>query len=913
MASYPAEYELDAVLTDGDVVQVRPIKPEDADQLIAFHRRLSNESRYFRFFRVKETLERKEAEFFANVDYQSRMALVALDDGLIVGVGRYDRLRTDPSVAEVAFVVDDEHQGKGIASELLALLTGYARQTGVSCFRAFVLPENLQMMRVFRNSGYRLTRTLEDGVFTVDFPVDRSLDARTAEEVREKRAVAASLLPIFFPRSIAVIGASTAPGSIGARLFENLLTTGFTGPLFPVNKNSPVVHSVRAYPSVLDIPDVVDLAFIAVPAKAVLEVASECARKGVRGLSVITAGFSETGEKGATLEAKLLALVRGAGMRMVGPNCMGLLNTASAVKLNGTFAPVYPPQGNIAMSSQSGALGIAILDYARQTDIGISQFVSVGNKADVSGNDLLLAWEDDPSTDAIMLYLESFGNPRKFSRIARRIGMTKPIIAVKSGRSGSGSRAATSHTGALASSDVAVDALFEQAGVIRTDTIEEMFAVASLLANQPLPAGRRVGVLTNAGGPGILAADALEAAGLILPELTEQTRNRLSEKLPAEASTRNPVDTIASGGPAEYAHCLNVLLGSDEVDAVMVIYVPTTPDGAADVARAIRTSADSLSDQVPLLAVFMQQGTSRLLAGGRRTIPTFRFPEAGALALSRAVRHGEWRSRDPGVERAFADIDSSRIRTVIETATTRLGEDGGWLEPVEVESILAAAGLALPRSRLVLDEKDAVAAAADMGGPIALKVVAPSALHKSDVGGVLLGLEGADAVAEGFRRVWDSVPDPEAVLVQEMVGGGHEVLIGMTEDPNFGPLIVFGMGGVLVELLDDVAFRIHPLTDTEARAMILSIRTARLLQGYRSLPPGDLNALEEALLRVSSLITVLPEMVELDLNPVKVLAPGEGVRPVDARIRVRPLRPERTVELADLPSARRRPRPAPAA
>ena len=906
MASYPGEYELDAVLADGDVIQVRPIKPEDADQLIAFHARLSTESRYFRFFRVKDTLEPSEARFFANVDYHQRMALVALDDGLIVGVARYDRLSSDPTVAEVAFVVDDAYQGKGIASELLALLTNYARQTGVNSFRAFVLPENIQMMRVFRNSGYRLSRTLEDGVFTVDFPVDHSRDARTAEEAREKRAVAASLLPIFFPRSVAVIGASTTPGSIGFRLFANLLSTGFSGALFPVNRTAPVVHSVRAYPSVLDIPDVVDLAFIAVPARAVLEVAAECAQKGVRGLSVISAGFSEVGPDGAKLEADLLALVRGAGMRMVGPNCMGLLNTAPAVNLNGTFAPIYPPQGNIAMSSQSGALGIAILDYARQTNIGISQFVSVGNKADVSGNDLLLAWEDDPATDVILLYLESFGNPRKFSRIARRIGMTKPIIAVKAGRTASGSRAALSHTGALASSDVAVDALFEQAGVIRTETIEEMFAVASLLANQPLPRGRRVGIVTNAGGPGILAADALEAAGLILPELSEGVRNRLAEKLPAEASTRNPVDTIASGGPDEYAFCLDVLIDSDEVDSVMVIYVPTTLEGASDVARALRTTAESHSDEVPLLAVFMQQGTSTLLAGGRRTIPTFRFPEAGALALARAVRHSEWRSRDPGVERAFADMDTSRIREAVDPALARLGDEGGWLETVEVEALLAAAGLALPRSRVVHDADSAVAAAAEVGGPVVLKVIAQSALHKSDVGGVVLNVEGAEAVEEAFRRVWNAVPDPEGVLVQEMVGGGHEVLIGMTEDPNFGPLIVFGMGGVLVELLDDVAFRIHPLTDTEARSMILSIRTARLLQGYRNLPAGDLGALEEALLRVSALITLVPEMVELDLNPVKVLAPGEGVRPVDARIRVRQLPRDSSPELIDLPSIRRR-------
>lgn len=910
MAAYPAEYELDAVLADGEVVQVRPIRPDDDEALIRFFDRLGPRSRYFRFFRIKETLEPAEAEYFTHVDYNQRMALVATEADSIIAVARYDRLTDTPSIAEVAFAVVDERQGRGIASELLALLTSHARRSGIAGFRAFVLPENVQMMRVFRNSGYVLSRTIEDGVYTVDFPVNHTNDARLAEDLREKRAVAASLLPMFFPRSVAVIGASTDEGSIGARLFSNLITTGFSGALYPVNRSAKVVHSVRAHESVLDIADPIDLAFVAVPAAAVIGVAEECARKGVRGICVISAGFSEVGEEGRKREAELVSLVRTAGMRMVGPNCMGLLNTAPPVKLNGTFAPVYPPIGNIAMSSQSGALGIAILDYARQTNIGISQFVSVGNKADVSGNDLLLAWEDDPATDVILLYLESFGNPRKFSRIARRIGMNKPIVAVKSGRTASGRRAASSHTGALASSDIAVDALFEQAGVIRTNTIEEQFAVASLLANQPLPRGRRVAILTNAGGPGILAADALEAAGLNLPELSESIRQRLGEALPPEASTRNPVDTIASGGPGEYAYCLETLVSADEVDAVMVIYVPTTPEGAAGVAEAIRQVLDELAAgdrpaQIPVLAVFMSQNSSTLSGGGRR-IPTFGFPEAASLALSRAVRHSEWRARDPGVEVAFADIDPIRARSVVEAALERMKEEGGWLDPAEVEQLLAAAGLSLPKSLLVTDEDGAAQAASDIGGPVVLKVLAPSALHKSDVGGVLLNLEGEEVVKEGFRRVWSTVPDPEGVLVQEMVPGGHEVLIGMTEDPDFGPLIVFGMGGVLVELLGDVAFRIHPLTDVEARAMIRSIRTSRMLQGYRNLPPADLVALEEALLRVSALITLIPELVELDLNPVKVMPPGEGVRPVDARLRVRPLAAERQLELDDLPAVRRR-------
>jgi len=475
MSEYPSEYQLDVVLRDGGVARIRPIKHDDGPLLVEFFQTLGSESRYFRFFRIKETLEPKEVDFFTHVDYADRMALIALHEAKMIGLASYDRGREDITKAEVAFAVADEHQGRGIGTQLLQLLTTHARAQGIKQFEAFVLPENRQMMRLFRNSGYDLTRTIDEGVFTVDFPVAESEGLLQAEWEREKRAIAASLLPLFFPRSVAVIGASTDPTSIGGRLFHNILFEGFTGPLYPVNPKAKVIGSVRAYPNIGDVPDDVDLAYIVVPQRHVTDVARQCADAGVRGIVVISAGFSETGEEGAKLEAELLDIVRESGMRMVGPNCMGLLNTAPSVRLNGTFAPVYPPAGNVAMSSQSGALGIAILDYATRNNIGISQFVSVGNKADVSGNDLILAWEDDPQTDVITLYLESFGNPKKFSRLARRIGRRKPIIAVKSGRSESGSRAASSHTGALASSDVAVQALFHQAGVIRVDTIEELY------------------------------------------------------------------------------------------------------------------------------------------------------------------------------------------------------------------------------------------------------------------------------------------------------------------------------------------------------------------------------------------------------------------------------------------------------
>jgi len=911
MAEYPAEYELDVVLKDGGGARVRPIRPDDGQHIESFFERLGPESRYYRFFQVKTTLERSEVEYFTHVDYEDRMALIALLDGEMIAVGRYDREDSDPTLAEVAFAVVDEHQGRGLGTMLLGLLTAYARSHGIKAFRAFVLGDNRPMMRVFRDSGYDLSRTIDSGVFTVDFPLDESETSRAAEAEHEKRAVAASLLPLFFPRSVAVIGASNDLDSIGGKLFDNILREGFTGPLYPVNPRTNVVRSVRAYPTIIDIPDEVDLAFIVVPQRLVIEVASQCAEAGVRGIVVISAGFSEVGEEGAAAEERLLEIVRESGMRMVGPNCMGLLNTTPAVRLNGTFAPVYPPAGSVAMSSQSGALGIAILDYANRHNIGISQFVSVGNKADVSGNDLILAWEDDPETDVITLYLESFGNPAKFSRIARRIGKRKPIIAVKSGRTAAGTRAASSHTGALASSEEAVTALFRQAGVIRVDTLEQLFDTASLLANQPVPTGRRVGIVTNAGGPGILAADALDSNGLVLPELSDDLRDMIGARLPAEASTRNPVDLIASGGPGEFEHATGLLLASGEVDSVIVIYVPTSPDGALDVALALRRCQDGYQGDVPLLSVFMQAegGGAAALAGevGQRSIPTYTFPEAAAHALARAASHGEWRLRDPGKPLELGEDAVAEIRSVVERALVRFGDEGGWMTPEENDACLRAAGLRTPISLVAADADQARAQAASVGGPVVVKVISDDALHKSDVGGVVLGVEGDDAVTAAFDRVTRSVPTWEGALIQQFVPGGHEVLIGMAQDPNFGPMVVFGLGGVYVELLKDVAFRLHPITDVDAAEMIRETRSHKLLEGYRNHPEGDVPALEEALQRTSALIGVVPELMEMDLNPVKVLPPGAGVYVVDARMRLRRVTPERRPGLRDLPGVTSRP------
>jgi acetyl coenzyme A synthetase (ADP forming)-like protein len=886
--SYPADGVFDVVLRDGSTIRIRPIRPDDGDGLQNMLGQMSRQSVYHRFFKVKDHLTQGEIDTFTRLDYRDRMAFVAERGGAIVGVGRYHRLAETPDTAEIAFAVVDAQQGKGIARRLLQLLASYARDQGITAFQARVLADNHVMIRVFRNAGFTLRRELDEGVYTVQFPTGGSAATVAAEQEDEKRAVAASLMPVFYPSSVAVVGASRDPLSIGGRLFKNILNGDFTGPVFPVNPRAGVVRSVKAYRSILDVPEHVDLAFIVVPAPAVIPAVKECAEKGVKGLVVISAGFSETGRAGKEREQELLEVVRSAGMRMVGPNCMGVLNTDPAVRLDGQFGPHVPPPGNVAMSSQSGALGVAILDYAAQLNIGISSFVSVGNKPDVSGDDLLLYWEDDPSTDVILLYLESFGNPRRFARAARRIGKTKPIVAVKSGRSSAGARAAASHTGSLATLDVAVDSLFRQAGVVRTDTLESLFDVTALLANQPLPAGRRVGIVTNAGGPGILAADALSAQSLDVVEFSESLKDRLRIVLSPDAGVSNPVDMIASAGPPHYAACVEQLFATDEVDAIVAIFIPASPLGAGETVAAIRDAALAHHGEKPFLLVYMSAlGAHEPIGDAEHRIPTYPFPEQAAWALAKAVEFAEWQARDEGTVPALDGIDEGAARAVVERALSRIGEGPGWLEPDEVAAVLAAFSLTMPGGEVVHDEDAAVAVAAAFDGPAVLKVVAESAVHKSDIGGVSLDRRGEDQVREGYRSVWAAVPDPEGVLVQEQVSGGHEVLIGMTEDPTFGPLVVFGLGGIYVELLNDVAFRLPPLTDVDAAEMIGEVKSAPLLRGYRGGAPGDLAALQDALLRVSALAEALPEVVEMDLNPVKVRPPGEGVTVLDARMRVR--------------------------
>ena len=640
---YPREEERDVVLRSGSTLRLRPIRRDDAAALLAFYRRLSPDSLYFRFFSLPN-VDAEKAAGFCQVDYDNQFALVGEAAGRLVAVAHYFRLPHHPDRAEVAFTVEDPLQGQGVGTRLLERLAEIARARGITTFEAEVLGHNRRMIDVFRSCGFETSeRRAEGGVERIVLTIAPTAAFEEHAADRSARAAHASMQRLFEPAVVAVIGASRERGKIGAEIFHNLQGV-FRGTVVPINPRASEIKGVRCYARLTDVPGPVDLAVIAVPSERVEAAVDDCAAKGVAGIVVITAGFSETGDEGRRREAALLDKVRAAGMRMVGPNCMGLVNTDPPFRLNATFAPVYPPEGKVALSSQSGALGLAILDYAAKLNLGISTFVSVGNKADVSGNDLIQYWAEDPKTDVILLYLESFGNPVRFSKIARRVARRKPIVAVKSGRSRAGSRAASSHTGALAESDQVVDALLRQAGVIRTGTLEELFDVAMLLANQPVPRGRRVGILTNAGGPGILAADACEAQGLELPALSPKTTAALRAFLPAAASVGNPgrharlgVRRSTTARPRRSCSPTARSTASSSSSSRRSPPTPTTSHRPSSTARP--------APRKPVLATFMSaKGAPTVLA----PIPCYPFPESAVIALARAAAYGEWKRQPVG-------------------------------------------------------------------------------------------------------------------------------------------------------------------------------------------------------------------------------------------------------------------------
>jgi len=692
---------------------------------------------------------------------------------------------------------------------------------------------------------------------------------------------------ILKPRSIAVIGASRMSNTIGHQIFANLLRYGFTGAAYPVNPNASSIQSVRAYPSVGALPEPIDLAVIAVPKERVLDVARTCGQSGVHGLVVISAGFREIGGVGIDRERQLMDIVRQYDMRMVGPNCMGVLNTDPGVSMNATFAPAMPPPGRAAFVSQSGALGLNVIDHAAEYGIGISQFVSVGNKPDVSGNDLLEYWEHDPTVGVILMYVESFGNPSHFRELASRITRTKPIIAVKAGRSRVGARAASSHTGALAASDVAVDALLTQSGVLRAESIEELFDMAMAFTGRPLPRSRRTVVITNSGGPAILAADALESRGLELVELQPATVTQLKPLFPEEASIRNPLDMIASATPADYRTALDAVLRDPNVDSALAVFVPPIGVRQEDVAESIVTVATAHA-QKPVLAVLMgreglPQGRAELHKAG---IPAYVFPESAARGLAALRRQREWTARPVGSPPVI-QVDRARATRALAGSCANGKRKLGELEALE---LLAAYGIPVAESRLAVSPEEAARIATQLGFPVVLKAVSPELVHKTDVGGVRVGLttpvEVATSAAEMIDAVTRALPHAHltGLLVQRMVTGGRETIVGMSRDPAFGPLLMFGLGGIYVEALKDVVFRVAPILPLDAHDMVRSIRGVALLDGIRGAAPVDFAALTDVLLRVSQLAIDHPEIVELDVNPL--LAFPKGVKAVDARVLV---------------------------
>jgi acetyl coenzyme A synthetase (ADP forming)-like protein len=888
LTTYPLQFESDVVLRTGRTLHIRPIRSEDHDALIEFYRQLSPESMHARFFdfRVPELAANASP---ARVDYDREFGAVAEVSGRILGVAHYFAYKSRRNAAEVAFAISDAAQGCGAGTKLLETLAAAARENGIERFEAEVLAENERMLDVFFCMGFDVTRRASDGVVHLSFPIATTPAAAEQAAQRSQVAAYASMRPVFAPHSVAVIGASRRRGQLGHEIVHNLRTAGFTGALYPINPNAADVDGVPAYPSLHAVEGPVELAIIAVPAEHVESALDECIEKGVAAVVVISAGFAEVGEEGRKKEAALVEKIRRAGMRMVGPNCMGVINTDPNVRLHGTFSAVYPPAGNVAMSSQSGALGLAVLDYARSLNIGFSTFVSVGNKADVSGNDLIQYWAEDPNTDVILLYLESFGNPRKFGDIARRVGRMKPIVAVKAGRSAAGAKAASSHTGALATSDAIVDDLFRQAGIIRTTTLEEMFDVAALLANQPLPAGRRVAILTNAGGPGILAADACEANGLELAQLGEDTVAALRSFLPAAASVGNPVDMIASASAEQYGRSIGLLLADPAIDAVVVIYIPVLPTDAEVVSAAIREAATASKGKT-ILATFMSAaGVPATLA----PVPSFPFPERACNALALVHRYAAWRAKPAGRRFEF-EMETPTLRSIVDGAC---GEGGRWLQPLEVSEMLRAAGIGAPRTIFASTSEAAVGAATSVGFPVVVKAYGPELLHKTEVGGVKLNIASEAAVAAAFTELTSSLgASMTGVIVQPMVSGGVEMMLGATWQDSFGHVVAAGAGGILVELLGDIAFRVHPLTDRDASEMVAELSASKLLRGFRGSAPADTAALESTILRLSSLLDVCPEIREIDLNPVKVLT--EGVCAVDARIRVEPVVPTSSRRIA---------------
>ncbi|MHB1445640.1 MAG: bifunctional acetate--CoA ligase family protein/GNAT family N-acetyltransferase [Acidimicrobiales bacterium] len=883
----PDQWESDVVLNDGSTLHMRPIRPEDADRLVELHSRLSPTTIYYRFFSYHPHLADKEVARFTQVDYTDRMAFVAVaGPGQLIAVARYDRVPGSDS-AEAAFVVDDPYQGKGLGTLLLEHLAAYARAQGLRRFVADTLADNRAMRDVFRHAGFAETSKFEGGVVRITLDLQPTTEAVTVADERDRMAVVRSLDRLLRPRSVAVVGAGQRPGTIGHEILATLLRDGFTGPVYPVNPNATQVAGLSAYADLHSIPGPVDLAVVVVPAERVGQVILDCGRKGVRGLVVISAGFAETGIEGAASQQELVALAHAWGMRMIGPNCMGVINTDAAISMNATFARTPPVPGGVGFCSQSGGLGISILEECAARGLGLSTFVSMGNKADVSGNDLLRYWEQDAATQVGLLYLESIGNARAFRRIAERFSRVKPLLAVKAGRTAAGQRSASSHTAAMASSDAAVDALFRATGVIRVDRLEQLFDTASYLSTQPPPAGPRVAIVGNSGGPGTLAADACEGRGLEILTLSEATQSELRSFLAGGAVVGNPVDMVASAGPEEYERAITVLAGDPDVDAVLAIFTPPIVTRADDVARAVARAAAGTDK--PILANFLSTpGVIEALRTAARPVPQFSYPESAADALAAALAYGRWRQRPAGVIPTLDGIDRVGARRLIGGFLAQ-SPGGLWLDEAGTSELMACYEIDTLAVRRVDGAAEAVRAAAGMGFPVTLKAASPTILHKTEEKAVVVGLRDSAALEAAYMAMEERLGiRMGGGLVQAMAPAeGIETIMGVVQDPAFGPLVLFGPGGTLAELSEDRLLLSAPLTDVDASEAVLQSRVHRLLSGYRGQAAVNVDAVIGALLRVSQLAVDLPEVAELDINPLT--ADVGGAVAVDVKVRVAPV------------------------
>ncbi len=880
------------VLRDGRAAHLRPITPDDADALVAFYARVSDQSKYYRFFAPYPTLSERDVTRFTQVDYDRRVALVVTLGPQLIAVGRYDAIST--VMAEVAFLVEDAHQGRGLGQLLLEHLAQAGRERGLHRFVAEVLPDNVPMSRVFREMGYSVVGSLEEGVLRFEFPIDPTDTSVQVMQAREHRAEAASIERFFKARSVAVVGASRRQDTVGQALVRNLVLGDFSGAVYPVNPQAESVSGLPAYRSVADIPGEVDMALVAVPADAVTDVVLDCAAKGVHGLVVISSGFAETGREGRRRQRHLLGLARSYGLRLVGPNCLGVINTASAMRLNASLSPLMPPRGRVGFFCQSGALGVAILESVDRRGLGLSTFVSAGNRADVSGNDLLQYWEEDAATEAVLLYLESIGNPRKFSRIARRVARRKPIVAVKSGRTTQG--VPVGHSVRRSSApQAAVDAMFRQAGVIQVDTLDEMFDVAQLLAHQPLPHGPRVAVVGNSDALGLLAADAAASAGL---------------------EVRDPIALGADAGADDFERALDEAIDHPEVDAVVAVFIPPLDVSGEEVADVLATVGEQ-SDK-PIVSTFLAtQGVPELLrvpdvegTAGRGSVPSYPAPESAVRALARVVSYAQWLNRPLGSSQDMA-VDSQQAERIVEAALRRSekprgrSKDGAKDEPKdgpnnasgadlteeEVAGLLAAYGIEVVPQTSVATVAEAVAAGEAAGWDVVLKATAPYLRSRVDLAHVRRDIDGEDAM----RHAWDHLVgsgriavDPQAAqfVVQRMVPPGVPVSLESVEDPLFGPVLSFGVSGAASDLLGDRAYRIPPLTDVDAAEMVREIKAAPLLLGWRGGEVVDTAAMEELVLRLAQLKNDLPHVFRLDLVSIMVCRSGAFVLEACGRVDV---------------------------